>query len=411
MYSFKDTRVFGGNKKILIDLNECLIFKILIFMISIDNNDARIENLESEIEVEDTGVEGNLNGPFDPNDIDVDISTVNLGSLLEQLEYDEIDLQPEFQRSSDVWTLVQKSRLIESILLGLPLPSFYFSEDSASNKLLIVDGLQRLCALKDFWIDKKLKLEGMQFLTSLEGLSFFDLDRTQIRRIKSLKVTLNILRKSTPTNVKFVIFQRVNTAGEPLKPQEMRNALYQGKATRLLKEMAEFDSFKRVTGGRVKEKRMADCDFINRFLAFYLRREKYNGELDAFLNDTLASINVMSETEINLIKQAFDNSMDVCYQLLGNTAFRRPNPDKPNQFLKINKAIFEVLSVTIAKLSHNDQQTLILKKLIFKELIYKLFTDEDFSKSVTSGTAKTPQVDYRFKYVNSVIEEVLYNDK
>ena len=188
---------------------------------------ANLENIESEIELEDSGVDGSYDGPFNPNDIDVDISTVNLGSLLEQLEYNEIDLKPEFQRSSDVWTSVQKSRLIESILLGLPLPSFYFSEDENTNKLIIVDGLQRLCALKDFWIDKKLRLSGMQFLTDLEGFSFLDMDRTQIRRIKSMKVTLNTLRKSTPPKVKFVIFQRVNTAGEPLRPQELRNALYQ----------------------------------------------------------------------------------------------------------------------------------------------------------------------------------------
>ena len=80
---------------------------------------ANLENIESEIELEDSGVDGSYDGPFNPNDIDVDISTVNLGSLLEQLEYNEIDLKPEFQRSSDVWTPIQKSTLIESILLGL----------------------------------------------------------------------------------------------------------------------------------------------------------------------------------------------------------------------------------------------------------------------------------------------------
>lgn len=379
----------------------------------IDNDEikAKIENPESEIEQEDKGEDSSYDGPFDPNDIDVDIATVNLGSLLEQLEYDEIELKPEFQRSSDVWSPIKKSRLIESILLGLPLPSFYFCEDSTSNKLIIVDGLQRLCALKDFWIDKKLKLEGMQFLTGLEGLSYSDLDRTQIRRIKSLKVTLNTLRRSTPTKVKFVIFQRVNTAGEPLNPQEMRNALYQGNATRLLKDMADSNSFKRATGGRIQTKRMTDCDFVNRFLAFYLRKEEYNGELDAFMNDTLDAINKMDETEIQRIKQTFDQSMDVCYQLLDNTAFRRPNPNKPGQFLKINKAIFEVLSVSIAKLSPREQQVLVTNKEQFKDLIHKLFTDESFSKSVTSGTAKISQVDFRFKNVDYVIKEVLNNDK
>ena len=147
----------------------------------------------NEFEGED---DSNLQGPFDPNDIDVDIAVVNLGWLLEQLEYEEIDLKPEFQRSSDVWSKEKKSRLIESILLGLPLPSFYFSEDPTTNKLIIVDGLQRLCALKDFWIEKenmekKLVLEGLQFLTDLNGKVVEDLDRTQIRRFKSLKVTLN----------------------------------------------------------------------------------------------------------------------------------------------------------------------------------------------------------------------------
>lgn len=372
---------------------------------------ADIDDVESEFDSETTGVDSSFDGPFNPNDIDVDISTINLGSLLEQLEYNEIDLKPEFQRSSDVWSPVKKSRLIESILLGLPLPSFYFSEDLTSNKLIIVDGLQRLCALKDFWIDKKLKLVGMQFLTHLEGLSYSDLDRTQIRRIKSLKVTLNTLRKSTPIKVKFVIFQRVNTAGEPLKPQEMRNALYQGYATKLLKNMAESESFKRATGGRIKEKRMADCDLANRFLAFYLRQKEYNGKLDAFMNDTLAIVNKMNEKDIEKLKQAFITSMDVCYHLLGDTAFRRPDPENPSQFLKINKAIFEVLSVSIAKLSQTDQQILIINKELFKDLIYRLFVDENFIKSVTSGTAKIPQVDYRFEQVNHVIIEVLDNDK
>lgn len=372
---------------------------------------ANVEDPESDIEQVDTGIDNSYVGPFDPNDIDVDISTVNLGSLLEQLEYNEIDLKPEFQRSSDVWNPIKKSRLIESILLGLPLPSFYFSEDPTSNKLIIVDGLQRLCALKDFWIDKTLNLVGMQFLTKMEGASYSDLDRTQIRRIKSLKVTLNTLRKSTPIKVKFVIFQRVNTAGEPLNPQEMRNALYQGKATRLLKDLAKSDCFKKVTGGRIKEKRMADCDFVNRFLSFYLRKEEYNGELDIFMNDTLSVVNEMDKSETEKIKQAFNTSMDVCYKLLGNTAFRRPNPDKPNQFLKINKAIFEVLSVSIARLSQTEQQVLIANKILFKKLIYELFTSSDFIKSVTSGTAKVPQVDFRFNYVNDVITKVLNNDK
>ncbi|MBR6936559.1 MAG: DUF262 domain-containing protein [Prevotella sp.] len=364
---------------------------------------------EIDIEPEDNSIE-DIHGPFDPNAIDVDISVVNLGSLLEQLEYNEIDLRPEFQRASDVWTQVKKSRLIESVLLGLPLPSFYFSEDPETNKLLVVDGLQRLCAFSDFCITKRLKLKGMQFLIALEGVTYDKLDRTQIRRIKSLKVTLNTLRKNTPQRVKLVIFQRVNTAGVPLTPQEMRNALYQKKATDLLKGMTMLDSFRMATGGKIPSKRMTDCDFANRFVAFYLYRKEYDGNLDEFMGDALENINKMSQKEIDSIHDAFDRSMTICYRLLGNTAFKRPDPQKPNSFLKTNKAIFEVLSVSIAQLSENEQEILVQRKARFQNEIYSLFMNEDFIKSITSGTAKTPQVEYRHTKVQQLIKQVISYD-
>lgn len=364
---------------------------------------------EIDIEPEDNSIE-DIHGPFDPNAIDVDISVVNLGSLLEQLEYNEIDLRPEFQRASDVWSQVKKSRLIESVLLGLPLPSFYFSEDPVTNNLLVVDGLQRLCAFSDFCITRKLKLKGMQFLTGLEGWTYDKLDRTQIRRIKSLKVTLNTLRKNTPQRVKLVIFQRVNTAGVPLTPQEMRNALYQKKATDLLKEMAKLDSFRKATGGKIPSKRMTDCDFANRFVAFYLYRKEYDGNLDEFMGDALENINKMSQKEIDSIQDTFDRSMTICYRLLGNTAFKRPDPQKPNSFLKTNKAIFEVLSVSIAQLTESEQEILVQRKEQFKNDIYSLFTDDTFIKSITSGTAKTPQVEYRHTKVQQLIKQVISYD-
>ena len=352
--------------------------------------------------------EGTFEGPFDPNDIDVDIAVVNLGSLLEMLEYGEIDLSPEFQRSSDLWNSVQKSRLIESILLGLPLPSFYFSEDPDTNKLIVVDGLQRLCALKDFWIEKKIKLTGMQFLTYLNGMSAVELDRTQIRRIKSLKITVNTLRKATPTNVKYVIFQRINTAGIPLNQQEMRNALYQGKATHLLKQMTKLQSFKQVTGERISSKRMTDCDFANRFLAFFLGEERYKGELDSFMAEALKQVNEMNDDRIKEIYFAFDKSMIICYHILGDKAFRRTDPKNPNEYLKVNKALFDVLSVTIAKLTQREQMILIEKKEVFTDKLYRLYANEElFVNSITVGTTKEPQVKYRFSRIKELINCVL----
>ena len=373
--------------------------------------DSSIDNqyIEEIIDNEDYN-SNDVVGPFDPNDIDVDISTVNLGLLLDDLEDKKIKMDPEFQRESNVWTNIQKSRLIESVLLGLPLPSFYFSEDPNTNQLLVVDGLQRLCTFTDFCLDKKLKLKGLQFLTSLEGCTYDDLDRSQIRRIKSLKITQNTLRKNTPQRVKLVIFQRVNTAGVPLTPQEMRNALYQKKATDLLRSMVALNSFKDATGGKIPSKRMTDCDFANRFLAFYLCRQDYDGNLDGFMGDVLEKVNKMSQEEIDDLLRIFDSSMSVCYQLLGSTAFKRPNPARPGSYLKINKAIYEALSVSIASLSSSEQMILLQRKTQFQNEIYSLFTQEDFIKSITSGTAKVPQVDYRHSKVQQLIKDIISHD-
>lgn len=372
-----------------------------------------IYNTSYKSEYDDEDNDNAFEGPFDPNNIDVDISVVNLGSLLEMLEYGEIDLSPDFQRESDLWSIKQKSRLIESVLLGLPLPSFYFSEDPNTKKLVVVDGLQRLCAFNDFWIKKTLRLEGMQFLTNLNGKSIKDLDRTQIRRIKSLKITLNSLRKETPTNVKYVLFQRINTAGLPLSQQEMRNALYQGKATDLLKRMVTLASFEDVIGYRLDKRRMTDCYFANRFLAFHLNKDKYNGDINSFMGDVLAQVNQMNDKDIDSIKESFDRAMIVCYAVFGKEAFVRYSikKSKNNKFkYKLSRPLFDALSVSIANLTAQQQNMLVERKSVFNNIIQSQLQEGDFIKSITSNATTTSDVKLRFSIISNAINDVLNND-
>lgn len=368
-----------------------------------------IEDITKKFEGEDE--DAAFEGPFDPTKIDVDISVYNLGTLLEQLEYEEIDLTPDFQRSSDLWTDVAKSRLIESILMGLPIPSFYFSEDEETPKLIIVDGLQRLCSLKDFWVTKRLKLKGLQFLTSLNGKGVDELDRTQIRRLKGLKITVNKLRKGTPPEVKLAIFQRVNTAGIPLNYQEMRNALYPKKATSLLKKMASLESFRQATGGKVSNRRMADADFANRFIAFYLRQEDYDGHLDKFMGDALEELAKLSPEKIDDILKAFDNSMKLCFSLMGENCFRRPDPDYSGTYLnQLNKSLFDVISVSFAHLTDDQQKSLTNRQQDFNDGLNRLFNDYTFIRAITEGTAKKPQVKTRYNEFNKMIKAILNHD-
>ena len=346
--------------------------------------------------------------PFNPNEIDVDISNVNLGSLIDQLENDEIDLQPDFQRVTDVWDNVKKSRLIESILLGLPLPSFYFSEDPVSQKLSIIDGLQRICAIRDFVLEKEnpLKLEGLQFLKNFDGFTFSQLARPEVKRIKSLKITMNTLRKGTPLDVKYIIFQRVNTAGVPLTPQEMRHALNQGPAAIFIKELADMESFKKATNYSVESKRMQDRDFVNRFIAFFIGYQDYMGDLDMFLNDKMGELNKMTSEQRNDIRVSFDKAMKCCYEIFKKDTFRKRYKQEDRR-KPISKAVYDTLSVNIAWLS-DEERTLLLKNTeAFKTGMIRLFNDKKFDFSITTGTGKRYNVEQRFTMVKSLIKKII----
>lgn len=369
--------------------------------------------IQNELGVEEEDLNGGksmevITKPFNPNEIDVDISTVNLGSLIEQLENDEIDLQPDFQRAADVWDNVKKSRLIESILLGLPLPSFYFSEDPVSQKLSIIDGLQRICAIRDFVLkeDEPLKLEGLQFLKNFEGLTFSQLARPEVKRIKSLRITMNTLRKGTPLDVKYIIFQRVNTAGEPLTPQEMRHALNQGPAAIFIKELANMESFKKATNYSVKSKRMQDRDFVNRFVAFFIGYQDYMGDLDMFLNDKMGELNKMTPAQRNGIRVSFDKAMECCYEIFKKDTFRKrykiTDKRKP-----ISKSVYDTLSVNIAWLSDEEQHLLLKNAEDFKAGMIRLFNDEKFNFSISTGTGQKYNVEQRFTMVKSLIKEII----
>lgn len=369
--------------------------------------------IQNELGVEEEDLNGGksmevITKPFNPNEIDVDISTVNLGSLIEQLENDEIDLQPDFQRAADVWDNVKKSRLIESILLGLPLPSFYFSEDPVSQKLSIIDGLQRICAIRDFVLkeDEPLKLEGLQFLKNFEGLTFSQLARPEVKRIKSLKITMNTLRKGTPLDVKYIIFQRVNTAGEPLTPQEMRHALNQGPAAIFIKELADMESFKKATNYSVKSKRMQDRDFVNRFVAFFIGYQDYMGDLDMFLNDKMGELNKMTPAQRDDIRVSFDKAMECCYEIFKKDTFRKrykiTDKRKP-----ISKSVYDTLSVNIAWLSDEEQHLLLKNAEAFKAGMIRLFNDEKFNFSISTGTGQKYNVEQRFTMVKSLIKEII----
>jgi hypothetical protein len=256
------------------------------------------EDEKDGIEKEDLDPRDPILHPFDPQVIKIIPDSVNLGSIIENLENKEIDLSPAFQRKRDLWSDTLKSRLIESLILGLPLPTFFFANETKVDKetgeeklmLVVVDGLQRLCTIQEFVIDKSLRLTNLEFLSKTHtGITYDQLTREEQRKIKGARITYSTILENNPPLVKFIVFRRINTGGLPLNPQEIRHALNQGVPAQLLKTLAESDEFIAATSKAIKTDRMLDCEFVNRFLAFHILgfEENYGGDIEFFLAQSL----------------------------------------------------------------------------------------------------------------------------
>lgn len=353
--------------------------------------------------------------PFDPNKIKVRTDSSSIGQIIDDLEAGVINMNTEFQRLAGLWDIGKKSRLIESLILKLPIPAFYFNEKEENN-LEVVDGLQRISTINEFILKDKFSLVKMEFLHELEGLKFDELPSTYQRRIKTFQITTYVIEKGTPDEVKYNIFKRVNTGGLSLTPQEIRHAINQGKPSKLIAELVhensiEGKSFHRATDGKMSEsKRMEDRDFANRFVAFYLNSyENYKPDLDTFLNTGMSKIKEKSKAEIIELKEGYINALNLSFDIFKNDAFRK-RFNKTDSRKPINKALFEVLTVSFAKLNENQILELKKKKNIFKSKFIELHKNINFLRSISTGTAQKENVFRRFIEIERIIKETIDND-
>lgn len=268
----------------------------------------------------------------------------------------ELEISPEFQRNN-VWSNPQKSELVESILMGIPIPVIYLFEDRDGSKQ-IVDGKQRLTTIIDFQNDK-FALNGLHVMPSFNSKRFSDLPPKMQGSFEDYQLSFYIIQPPTPERVKYDIFDRVNRGGTQLTHQEMREALYVGESTKLLKELRiENGSFLNATGNSISDKRKKDTYLILRSIAFMLlwgysdRVKKlnndkvigYKSDIDDFLANTMIFLNKRADDNIRTeIKQKFLFSMDSVYEILGPDGFRFDNEEGAYR-RPISMPLFETLT-------------------------------------------------------------------
>lgn len=374
-------------------------------------NIQELETLQQEYSVEDeTNIEDEkilMEDPFNPQDIDIKTKTMSLDNIIKRLREGEIDMAPDFQRQGNLWPTEKQSQLIESILIKLPLPAFYF-DGSDDNKWLVVDGLQRLSAIKNFVVDKKMALSGLEFLKKLEGFKFDDLPRAYQRQIEEAEIMAYIINPGTPEDVKFNIFKRINTGGLVLAAQEIRHALNQGVPAKFVAELANLREFKQATGWVIATDRMLDREFVTRFIAFYINSPAdYKPDLDTFMSKSMGQLKYKTDEELASIKANFIEAMKLASAIFSRWAFRKVY-DKTARRKPINKALFEIWSVELAKLS-NEEKTLALtrKQEIFDGFVNLMNQDEFFSSAITSATSDKNRIKYRFSKIEELLKQQL----
>ena len=338
--------------------------------------------------------------------IKIDKDQYSIYEMKRKYDRGKICMDPSFQRNF-VWNSRQMSELIESVIIGIPLPLIYLAE-SQNGSLVVVDGRQRLTTFIQF-LNNEFKLKGLRILKELNGYSFDDLEENNVfskyaTDIEDFQLVVQILKYPTPDKVRFDIFDRVNRGGTPLNKQEMRNALYQGKSTELLKTLSEGEAFKLATGSSISPKHMKDRYIILRAICFSLYQKKelrdidgktieYKSDIEDFLGRGMEFLNTRTDEEITELKKGFERNLRHIYYVLGEDAFRIPGLDGRRR--PISMTLFEALYYLFQNFEDVDKED--REKL--EQCVAELLDDAEFLDCLQSSVDSKNHVDIRFNKV------------
>jgi uncharacterized protein with ParB-like and HNH nuclease domain len=345
-----------------------------------------IEKIKSEIEDSTTEI---INYKIIPYPVDF-----TLQGLFDKWEAEDISI-PKYQRKY-VWKLVQASRLIESFLMGLPVPGVFLYKDTDTNKLTVIDGQQRLKTIFGFMVgifpgnDKAFKLEGIN--PKWEGQTFSELHSSDRLKIKDSVLRATIIEQLDPKGNSSVIaiFQRLNTGGTILTPQEVRNCIFHGPLIDLLNELNSDIYWRKIFGKPKPDDRMRDIELIGRFLALYHKNLNYYKPMKEFISDFINANRFGKGIPLNKINLLFSNTMKSIYNSLGPKPF--------NIRSGINAAVFDSVSIAFGKHLNNMPVNI-------KTRFHRLIENSEFLESVSQATTDVEVVKERIK----ISEKILFN--
>jgi hypothetical protein len=360
--------------------------------------------------------------------------------IYDRLSFGEIELQPDFQRKDRVWPEPRKSKLIESMLMGLPLPVFYFAE-KPNGDWIIVDGLQRITTIYDF-MRGKFELEKLEVLSGFNGKSFSTLERTEQRKIREYPLTAHLIDMATDKdNIIVELFHRINTYGVKLSDQEIRSALNQGTSIKFLRFLAASSEFKLVTQGKIKPDRQKDMELCLSAISFMLQGYKaFGNQYNEYLSGAMSLMNahalyldnkeeidnggaLLSEDHSSLyheIANKFISGLIIAEQVFGGYAFKKIPQVARN--IPISKPLFELIITYFSELTANQKVQVIKHSDSLIDMLYEAI-DKDadkyaewesdrykedgrgFQYAISTSTGKKVTVRYRFEAFREILKQ------
>ncbi|MTE14130.1 DUF262 domain-containing protein [Nocardia sp. CT2-14] len=362
-----------------------------------------------EIEREEDEFGQRVSTPWDPDQIRISTRTFSLRNVLDMIDDGDLELAPDFQRNR-VWKGRQKSRLIESLLLQIPLPAFYFAEDRGG-MFRVVDGLQRLSTVHEY-VQGRFALDDLEYLDAELGKGFRDLDAPLRRRLHNAQIVVHVIEPSTPNRVKYDIFKRINTGGEPLNAMEIRHCMSSARSRDLLKRCVSADVFQAATAGVLRDHvRMNDREAVLRFLAFYslpdLQEYDAYSSLENLLDATTERIDdprQVSDEQLASWYAAFERGMANARIIFGDYAFRRW-PAGSNRRSPINRALLESWGVVLA--AYRPETLVPARERIVAEARKAMAKNSDYIAAISSSTADPKRVRIRFEVARRIVEDAV----
>ena len=363
---------------------------------------------------EELGAEARIDVEPDKRSVRTKSADPEIASLYGKWKRGKLVLQPDFQRHV-VWDRKKASRLIESVLLSVPLPIIYLAEEG-DNRQSVIDGQQRLTSFFSFidghWGGAPFKLTGLEVFQEYNGLAFCELPEAVQDKIRYCEVRTITILQDSDSELKFEIFERLNTGAVPLNDMELRNCIYRGQYLETLKTMAKEQDFMQLLGLKEPDKRMRDVELALRFAAFYNATYlKYEPPIRRFLNQDMERHRNQTSGDEAQLRKAFKDALMIVKSLFGEHAFKRfypGNEANPNGWWepkRFNASLFDVWMGVFADVDKNRAYAAL--DCLREGLIQLMGTNAQFIQAIQLGTSEQTQVRTRFDLTRQTVEEIL----